>query len=169
MTSINSGLTFRLAVRVDCTAILHALQLLAHSLGVGDRCQSTREGLEEAGFGEKQHFTVMLAEVDGRMAGMCLYFPMFSTWIGHPGLYIQDIYIHEGYRNARIGEKLLRHVAVAGRAEGYRYLRLTVDEGNDAGARFYFNHGFVRSDDEHIFKLTGSDFDAFCDAGEKSI
>lgn len=159
-----SELSFRLAVREDCAAILQALKLLAHSIGVGERCQSTLQDLETYGFGDRPQFTVMLAEIDGNMAGMCLYFPMFSTWLGKPGLYIQDIYVHEGYRNAKIGEKLMRHVSRLGREEGYTYLRLTVDEGNEGGARFYSNHGFVRSDDEYIYKLTGADFDAFCDA-----
>ena len=160
----SGGLSFRLAEREDCTAILKALKLLAQSLGVGERCQSTLEDIETHGFGDKPQFTVMLAEINGNMAGMCLYFPMFSTWLGKPGLYIQDIYIHEGYRNAKIGEKLLRHVGRIGRDVGYASLRLTVDEGNDGGARFYSNHGFVRSDDEYIYKLIGADFDAFCDA-----
>lgn len=159
-----SELSFRLAVREDCAAILQALKLLAHSIGVGERCQSTLQDLETHGFGDRPQFTVMLAEIDGNMAGMCLYFPMFSTWLGKPGLYIQDIYVHEGYRNAKIGEKLMRHVSRLGREEGYAYLRLTVDEGNEGGARFYSNHGFVRSDDEYIYKLTGVDFDVFCDA-----
>jgi ribosomal protein S18 acetylase RimI-like enzyme len=160
----NGELSFRLAVREDCAAILKALKLLAQSLGVGERCQSTLEDIETHGFGDYPQFTVMLAEIDGNIAGICLYFPMFSTWLGKPGLYIQDIYIHEGYRNAKLGEKLLRHVSRTGRDKGYAYLRLTVDEGNDGGARFYSNHGFVRSDDEYIYKLTDAAFDAFCDA-----
>ncbi|MBX8802425.1 GNAT family N-acetyltransferase [Ochrobactrum sp. MR28] len=159
-----SELSFRLAVREDCAAILAALKLLAQSIGVSERCESTLQDLEIHGFGDKPQFTVMLAETDGKMAGMCLYFPMFSTWLGKPGLYIQDIYVHEAYRNAKIGEKLLRHVSCIGREEGYAYLRLTVDEGNEGGARFYSNHGFIRSDDEYIYKLIGPAFDAFCDA-----
>lgn len=52
--------------------------------------------------------TVMLAEVHGRIAGICLYFPMYSSWLGESGLYIQDLFVHEEFRSARIGEKLLR-------------------------------------------------------------
>lgn len=52
--------------------------------------------------------TVMLAEVHGRIAGICLYFPMYSSWLGESGLYIQDLFVNEEFRSARIGEKLLR-------------------------------------------------------------
>ncbi|MGH0224347.1 GNAT family N-acetyltransferase [Sinorhizobium meliloti] len=50
----------------------------------------------------------MLAEVHGRIAGICLYFPMYSSWLGESGLYIQDLFVHEEFRSARIGEKLFR-------------------------------------------------------------
>lgn len=157
-------LTFRLAVREDCAEILEALRLLARSIGVEERFHSTQQALEAAGFGDKPQFRVMLAEIDGQMAGMCLYFPIYSSWMGSAGLYIQDLYVHETYRKAKIGEQLLRHVSRSGRDEGYAYLRLSVDAGNTGAARFYSHHGFIHTDDEQVYKLTGTDFDAFCDA-----
>ena len=84
-------LRFRIAAKSDCDVILRALQELAASLGVPERLRSTRAGLERHGFGERPEFEVMLAEDDGGFAGMCLYFPFFSTWVGEPGIYVQDL------------------------------------------------------------------------------
>ncbi|WP_234896796.1 GNAT family N-acetyltransferase [Sinorhizobium meliloti] len=162
---MTSGLSFRIAERQDCNEILLALQLLTASLGAPGRLKSTREDIEAAGFGPRREFTVMLAEVDGKTAAICLYFPMFSPWRGKPGLYIQDLFVHEEFRSARIGEKLLRHVARAASNDGYHFLHLTVDHGNQAGARFYLRHGFEPANDETIHRLHGPAFEKFCRSG----
>ena len=94
-------LRFRIAAKSDCDVILRALQELAASLGVPERLRSTRAGLERHGFGERPEFEVMLAEDDGGFAGMCLYFPFFSTWVGEPGIYVQDLYVAAARRGHR--------------------------------------------------------------------
>ena len=142
-------LRFRIAAKSDCDVILRALQELAASLGVPERLRSTRAGLERHGFGERPEFEVMLAEDDGGFAGMCLYFPFFSTWVGEPGIYVQDLY-GRCPSGAGIGERLLREVARRGQANGYTHLRLTVDDGNAGGAKFYQRLGFERSPDEYV-------------------
>lgn len=155
-------ISFRVAECGDCEEILRALRLLSESLGVPARLKSTREDLETAGFGPRREFTVMLSEVDGKIVAICLYFPMFSTWTGKPGLYIQDLFVHEEFRSARIGEKLLRHVAQTARNDGYHYLRLTVDHGNQAAARFYLRHRFQAVNDETSYRLYGPALEEFC-------
>ena len=155
-------LRFRIAAKSDCDVILRALQELAASLGVPERLRSTRAGLERHGFGERPEFEVMLAEDDGGFAGMCLYFPFFSTWVGEPGIYVQDLYVAAARRGAGIGERLLREVARRGQANGYTHLRLTVDDGNAGGAKFYHRLGFERSPDEYVHKLAGDGFLRFC-------
>lgn len=159
-----SEITFRRAQREDCAEIMRALTLLAQSIGVAERLQSTQQDLEEGGFGPNPCFRVTLAEIDGRPAAMCLHFPTFSTWLGKPGLYVQDLFVYEPYRSARVGAQLLRHVAQEGRRDGYTHIKLTVDEGNEGAARFYQRHGFAAGTDEYIYKLTGAAFDHFCDA-----
>ncbi|RVL68731.1 GNAT family N-acetyltransferase [Sinorhizobium meliloti] len=163
---MTSGLSFRIAECEDLQEILLALRLLAESLGVIGCFKCTRDDLETAGFGPRREFTVMLAELEGKIAAICLYFPMFSTWMGKPGLYIQDLFVHKEFRSARVGEKLLRHVARIAGSNGYRYLRLTVNHGNLGGARFYIRHGFEPVNDETSYQLHGTAFDNFCDSGK---
>jgi len=162
---MKSGLLFRVAKCEDCEEILLALRLLAESLGAPERLKITREDIEIAGFGTRREFTVMLAEVDSKIAAICLYFSMFSSWVGKPGLYIQDLFVHEEFRRARLGEKLLRHVARIARNDGYHYLRLTVDHGNQGGARFYLRHGFEPANNETSYRLYGPAFEEFCRSG----
>ncbi|MBY3468763.1 GNAT family N-acetyltransferase [Rhizobium laguerreae] len=159
---MSTEVSFRTAEREDSEEIMRALRLLAKAIGIPGRLKSTREDIETAGFGPRREFTVMLAEANGGIAGICLYFPMFSTWMGKPGLYIQDLFVHEEFRSARIGEKLLRYVACTALNQGYHYLRLTVDHGNQAGARFYVRHGFEPAKDETMYRLYGPAFEEFC-------
>ncbi|AUW47465.1 GNAT family N-acetyltransferase [Rhizobium leguminosarum] len=159
---MSTVVSFRIAELKDSEEILRALRSLAKSIGIPRRLKSTREDIETAGFGPRREFTVMLAEANGGIAGICLYFPMFSTWMGKPGLYIQDLFVHEECRSARIGEKLLRYVAWTAQNQGYHYLRLTVDHGNHAGARFYLRHGFQPAKDETMYRLDGAAFEEFC-------
>lgn len=162
---MSTEVSFRIAEFEDSEEIMRALRLLAKSIGIPGRLKSTREDIETAGFGPRREFTAMLAEAKGGIAAVCLYFPMFSTWIGKPGLYIQDLFVHEEFRSARIGEKLLRQVACTAQNHGYHYLRLTVDQSNQAGARFYLRHGFEPANDETMYRLYGPAFEEFCRIG----
>ncbi|MBX4893906.1 MULTISPECIES: GNAT family N-acetyltransferase [Rhizobium] len=158
---MSTVVSFRVAERGDSQEIMRALRLLAESLGVPEHLKCTKEDIETAGFGPRREFTVMLAEVDDTIAGMSLYFPIFSTWMGKAGLYIQDLFVHEEFRDDRVGEKLLRHVGRTAYHDGYRYLRLTVDNGNEAGARFYLRHGFEALNNETSYGLYGTAFEEF--------
>ena len=70
------------------------------------------------GFGEQPAFDALIAEVDGDFAGMCLFFPSFSTWRGRPGVYVQDLFVEERFRGAGVGVALLRGTAALSRARG---------------------------------------------------
>ena len=54
---------------------------------------TTSEDIRRFGFGDDPAFETLIAEIDGRFAGCCLFFPSFSTWIGRPGVYVQDLYV----------------------------------------------------------------------------
>ncbi|MBX5180928.1 GNAT family N-acetyltransferase [Rhizobium lentis] len=158
---MSTNVSFRVAELGDSHEIMRALRLLAESIGVPEHLECTKGDLEAAGFGSRREFTVMLAELDDKIAGMSLYFPIFSTWMGKAGMYIQDLFVHQEFRDHGIGEKLLRHVARTACCDGYHYLRLTVDNGNDAGARFYHRHGFEALNNETSYGLYGTAFEEF--------
>jgi ribosomal protein S18 acetylase RimI-like enzyme len=109
--------------------------------------------------------TASVAETDGAaFAGLCLTFPSFSTWMGTPGIYVQDLFVADAFRGRRIGERLLHAVARRGQEKGARYMRLSVDVENPRAQAFYDRIGIRHSRDELIHMIKGADFDAF--AGE---
>ncbi|MEX2696678.1 N-acetyltransferase family protein [Rhizobium mongolense] len=111
------------------------------------------------GFGARREFTVVLGEVDGKIAAICIYFPMFSTWMGNC-----TSRICSSTRNSGAFGLVKKGCATASN-DGYHYLRLTVDHGNHAAARFYLRHGFEPANDETSYRLYGPAFHQLCQNG----
>lgn len=153
--------------RVEDVETIHAalLKLGAH-IGAPEEIRSTPEDLRRFGFGDKPAFFTLIAEVGGVFAGLCLYFPIFSTWMGRPGVYVQDLYVEDRFRGRRIGERLLRHVARECRRDGGVYLRLSVDTDNEIAKAFYERLGIGWSSYEQTQKIIGEAFFAFADKTE---
>ena len=156
----------RSATAADVETIHSAVQAIAMSVGESHKVTSTSEDILRHGFGSAPAFAVLIAEIDGRFAGCCLYFPSFSTWFGTPGVYIQDFYVSEEFRGRGVGERLLQRLAALTRESGGRYIRLSVDKENRRAQAFYARCGLRLSDAEQIHAARGDDFDCLADADE---
>ena len=150
----------------DVDTIYAALLKLGTHIGAHQEITSTADDLRRYGFGDKPAFSTLIAEVGGEFAGLCLHFPIFSTWMGRPGVYIQDLYVEDRFRGRKIGEKLLRRVARDCRRDGGAYLRLSVDTDNDGAKAFYERLGIAWAHYEQTQKIAGEAFFAFADAAE---
>ena len=128
------------------------------------KLKSKPEDIRRFGFGEAPAFETLIAEIDGRFAGCCLYFASFSTWFGRPGVYVQDFYVADEFRGQGVGEKLLQRLASVTRKRGGCYIRLAVDTQNYRAQAFYTRAGIKHSDTEQIHAAYDEDFDALADA-----
>lgn len=162
------NLTIRLAEAKDADLIHAALLAMARAMGDEDKITSTSSDIRKHGFGDHPAFEVLIAELDGAFAGLCLTFPSFSTWRGEPGIYVQDLYVDDAFRGRRIGEKLLRAVARRAKAKGAGYLRLSVDIDNKTAEAFYERLGITHSTNEHVHMIRGDAFDAFAASGAET-
>jgi GNAT superfamily N-acetyltransferase len=160
-------ITIRQGRAWDAQDIHRALRGIARSIGASHRISSTPEDIRRYGFGESPAFETLIAEVDGEMAGLCLFFASFSTWKGRPGAYIQDLFVEPRFRKLGIGSKLIRRTAAAVRERGGCYLRLSVDTMNFGAHRFYTRLGLIHSDSERIHAAYGEDFEKLAAEGEE--
>lgn len=151
----------------DVDTIHAALLKLGTHIGAHQEITSTPDDLRRYGFGEKPAFSTLIAEVGGEFAGLCLHFPIFSTWMGRPGVYVQDLYVDDRFRGRKIGEQLLRRAAAECRKDGGVYLRLSVDTDNEGAKAFYERLGIAWSSYEQTQKIIGEAFFAFADAPEE--
>jgi len=147
----------------DADTIHAALLRLGTHIGAHQEITSTPEDLRRFGFGDNPAFSSLIAEVGGEFAGLCLHFPIFSTWMGRPGVYVQDLYVEGRFRGRKIGERLLRSVAAQCRKDGGVYLRLSVDTDNETAKAFYERLGIAWSSYEQTQKIVGDAFFAFAD------
>ena len=105
------------------------------------------------GFGADPLFEAMIAERDSETVGLCLFFYTFSTWLGEPGIYVQDIIVSESERGTGLGKKLLAETARYGRDRDATHLRLTVDVENDNARCFYERIGMEHHHRENTYHI----------------
>ena len=157
-------LTIRFAGVEDADDIYASLVGIAETVKELHKLKSTADDIRRFGFGEAPAFEALIAEIDGRFAGCCLYFTSFSTWIGRPGVYVQDFYVADEFRGQGVGERLLQRLAAVTRKRGGRYIRLAVDTQNHRAQAFYTRVGIKHSDTEQIHAAYDEDFEALADA-----
>lgn len=151
-------ITVRRAERRDAAAI-HALVVeLARARDALHKVRSSVADLERDGFGETPAFEALLAELDGKAVGLCLYFASYSTWRGESGIYVQDLIVSDSARGLGVGRRLLAETAAIARARGGSYLRLSVDDDNLRARNFYRRSGFRHSETEMIQVLDDGAF-----------
>lgn len=152
------AVTIRPATSDDAALLMQAITGLAEHVGEADGVACTEADLRRFGFGENPAFEAVIAEVDGAFAGMCLFFPIFSSWYGRPGVFVQDIYVDKHFRSLGIGERLLRHVTGLCRDRGGVYMRLAVDDDNARAHPFYVRLGFAWTSDQRSYIASGDAF-----------
>lgn len=137
-------LTIRDATPKDAATIHAAILALGETLGTAKHIASTPKIFARDGLAPGRAFEGLVAEVNGAFAGTCLYLPVYSTWLGRPGIYVQDLYVDARFRGLKIGEALIRRAARIGRDRGASHLRLAVDLANTRAQAFYERLGITR-------------------------
>ena len=130
------SLTIRKGKKEDLTAVLNLIKELALYEKAPQEVIATVESMEEDGFGKKPFFEFNLAEVDGKVVGMALYFFSYSTWKGR-AIYLDDIIITEKHRRKGIGKKLFDSVVARAKKTGAKRLAWQVLEWNQPAIEFY--------------------------------
>jgi ribosomal protein S18 acetylase RimI-like enzyme len=160
-------LDIRDATPADADTIHRAILAMGELLGTAKKIASTPEIFARDGLAPGRAFEGLVAEVDGQFAGMCLYLPVYSTWLGRSGVYVQDLFVEADFRGLKIGEALIRRVARIGRDRGANHLRLAVDLGNDRAQAFYERLGVTHYADDRIHAAYGDAFAQLCEGDDR--
>jgi GNAT superfamily N-acetyltransferase len=145
----------RSAVPSDAPAILHLVRSLAEYEKLLDQVEATSEDLAKALFCEAPRVFCDIAERGGRPVGFALWFYNFSTFLGRPGLYLEDLFVEPEHRAAGIGKALIARLARRCVEEGLGRLEWSVLDWNAPAIRFYEACGAVVARDWRQCRLAG--------------
>ena len=120
-----------------------------------DAVRATASDLERALFGEAPALFADVAEVDGVVAGMALWFLNYSTWDGRHGLYLEDLYVDPAHRGSGLGRDLLVTLARRCVERGYTRFQWWVLDWNTPSIDFYRAMGAVAMDEWTVYRTSG--------------
>lgn len=143
----------RPATAADVPIILELIRALATYERAPNEVTATEDGLNKVLFGEKPAAEVLLAFENETAVGFAVFFHNFSTWLGRPGLYLEDLFVRPEDRGKGYGRALLIHLAKIARDRGCGRMEWAVLDWNDAAIQFYRKLGAKPMDDWTVFRL----------------
>ncbi len=145
----------RRATPLDVPIILTFIHELATYEKLADQVVATEDDLHVALFGERPVIEAVIATNGDEPVGYALFFPTFSTFLGKPGMYLEDVYVRPAARGLGIGRKLLEHLARITVQRGWGRLEWSVLDWNEPSIAFYKKLGAKPMDEWTVFRLTG--------------
>ena len=138
----------------DVPIILQLIRDLATCERAPNDVIATEEGLREVLFGAEPSAKVILIFEGNEPVGFAVYFFNFSTWLGRPGLYLEDLFVKPETRGRGYGRVLLIHLAKIARDHGCGRMEWAVLNWNEPAIQFYRKLGAIPLEDWTVFRLT---------------
>jgi GNAT superfamily N-acetyltransferase len=164
MPEIDNKLRIRSATRDDVALILALIKELSEYERLAHEVRATEEILTETLFGEHRYAEVLIASLGERPVGYALYFHSFSTFLGRPGMYLEDIYVRPAERGKGIGKALLARVAKLAVERHCGRLEWSVLNWNEPSIGFYKSLGAQPMDEWTVYRLVGKPLEQLASA-----
>ncbi|HKF47558.1 MAG TPA: GNAT family N-acetyltransferase [Terracidiphilus sp.] len=161
------ALAIRPATPADVGRILEFIRALARYEREPDAVKATEDDLLRHGFGEHAYFECLLAEWDGEGVGFALYFYDYSTWLGRPGLYLEDVFVDPPFRGRGIGKALLRRLAEIAIEKGCARMKWQVLDWNTPAIDFYKGLGAELQKEWLSVRITGEALERLAEFEER--
>jgi len=146
----------RAASAPDASVILSFIRQLAAYERLSHEVVATEELLRETLFGAKRTAEAAIGCFRDKPVGFVLFFHNYSTFLGRPGIYIEDLFVEENHRGRGYGRALLLYVARLARQRGCGRLEWSVLDWNEPAIRFYKKLGAEPMAEWTVFRVTGA-------------
>ncbi len=158
-----ANFTIRQAQESDTALLLEFIRALARYEEMEHEVQATEEDLRQAMF-VRGRAHALIAEEDGQPVGFALYFYNFSTFLGHEGLYLEDLFIRPEHRKKGYGKALFEALATIAQNEGCGRFEWWCLDWNSPSIGFYKSLGAKAMDEWTVYRLTRQHIDALAKA-----
>jgi GNAT superfamily N-acetyltransferase len=152
---MSEGITIRPADEHEVPVILQFIRDLAKYEHLEHEAVATEEMLRETLFGSRRYAEVVFACLNGEPVGFALFFHNYSTFLGRPGIYLEDLYVRPEARGHGVGRCLLTWLAATAVSRKCGRLEWSVLDWNEPSIRFYRNLGAVALDEWTMYRVTG--------------
>ena len=143
------------AIEADVPVILDLIRDLAEYEKLSDQVTATEADIARSLFGNPPRAEAVIARLDGEAIGFALFFHNYSTFLGRPGLYLEDLYVRPAFRGRGFGRRLLVHLARIAVDRGCGRFEWSVLDWNAPAITAYRRAGAVPLDDWTVYRLTG--------------
>lgn len=157
-------LVIKKACKNDTPLILSFIRQLAEYEKMSDEVVATEELMEEVLFGSNPAAEVVLAYYGEEPAGFAIYFFNFSTFVGRPGLYLEDLFVKPELRGKGIGKALLIHLAKIALERKCGRFEWSVLDWNEPAINFYKSLGAKPMDEWTVFRVDGEKLKSLAEA-----
>jgi GNAT superfamily N-acetyltransferase len=127
----------RRATSADVPAILRLIVALATYEREPDAVKTTDETLMRTLFADDAHVFAHVAELEGEVVGIAVWFLNYSTWTGRPGIYLEDLFVSEAARGTGAGKALFKALATEAAERGCARIDWAVLDWNTPAMDFY--------------------------------
>ena len=154
----------RAAAPADVPLITSLVRELAEYEKLADEAVATEADFIRALFGPSPKAHALIVEHEGQPAGFALYFYNFSTFLGRPGIYIEDVFIRPEFRRNGFGRAIFKYLARKALAENCERLEWWVLDWNAPAIDFYRGLGAIAMDEWTVQRLTGDALKTFAES-----
>jgi len=160
--------TIRTATPADIPEILNFIRALAVYERAPEAVIATEADLLRDGFGANPFYFCLIAEHNGQPAGFAFYFFDYSTWLGRPGIYLEDLFVHPEFRGLGIGKALLKQVAAVALEKNCARLKWSVLDWNTPAIDFYRAMGAEFMEEWTNVRIAGEALDRLASVNERA-
>jgi GNAT superfamily N-acetyltransferase len=153
---MSGDITIRPALEQEMPLVLAFIRELALYEHLEHEVVATESDLAAALSGPRPYAEVVFACLDGTPVGFALFFHNFSTFLGRPGIYLEDLFVRPEMRGLGIGRRLFAWLARTTLERGCARLDWAVLDWNEPAIGFYRSLGAVGQDDWNVMRLTGA-------------
>lgn len=155
MNSASATFHIEKATPADIPLVLSLIRELAEFENLLHEARATDADLRETLFGDRPFAEVVIGRLGSAAVGFALFFHNYSTFLGKPGIYLEDLFVRPAYRGGGFGERLLRHLAQLAVQRGCGRFEWSVLDWNQRAIDFYKKLGAQPLNDWTTFRVTG--------------